>query len=103
MFNDYTINIGDVPAAFLNADAAYKDGANYGVIIPKQYVHIVLKIKPEWSTHVNKNGTLTLALKKAWYGAKEAALWFYMDIFNYLFENGYRRTIGDPCIFDLVT
>jgi hypothetical protein len=103
MFNDYTINIGDVPAAFLNADAAYKDGANYGVIIPKQYVHIVLKIKPEWSTHVNRNGTLTLALKKAWYGAKEAALWFYMDISNYLIENGYRRTIGDPCIFDLVT
>jgi hypothetical protein len=101
--NGYTINVGDVPAAFLNANADYKEGASYGVIIPKQYVPIVLKIKPEWKSHVKKNGTLVLALKKAWYGAKEAALWFYLDISTYLMDLGYTRTVGDPCIFDMVT
>ena len=61
----------------------------------------MLEIEPEWREFVNSKGEMILILNKAWYGAKEAALWFFLDISEYLVspELAYTQLKGDPCIF----
>ena len=100
LFNGYTMNVGDVDAAFLQVDTNFKHGEHYGVIFSKDYTAIILEIKPEWQEYVDKRGQLLLTLEKAWYGTKEAALWFFLDISEYLINTmGYLQMKGDPCIF----
>ena len=66
LFNGYTMNVGDVDAAFLQVDTNFKHGEHYGVRFSRDYTAIILEIKPEWQQYVDKRGELVLTLEKAW-------------------------------------
>ena len=101
LYNNMVFNVGDVNSAFLQANTNFKDNTNYAVVFNSEFTQIMLEIKPEWREFVNTRGEMILILNKAWYGAKEAALWFFLDISEYLVspELGYTQLKGDPCIF----
>ena len=100
LHNGMIFNVGDVNSAFLQANTNYSNDEHYGVLFNIEYTKIMLEIKPEWKKYVNKKGEMVLPLNKAWYGTKEAALWFYQDISCYLISTmGYTQMKGDPCIF----
>lgn len=93
---NYDIRVWDVRCAYLNADMDRDD--LYMRLEPKT-TKLLIKLKPEWSKHMTKGGTIVLRLLKALYGTKEAAMLWNSNISNTLINLKLKQSKADPCLF----
>jgi hypothetical protein len=93
----YRVAVMDIPSAFLHSQLP--EDQRLPMIISKDETAIIVKLKPEWSKYVRRDGTLVVMVIGSLYGLPQAPQIFNADLSAAMFSLGYRQCAGDACIF----
>jgi hypothetical protein len=90
----------DIGSAFLNADMP-KSVPVY-MRLDKTMSEFMVKINPKYSQYRDRNGTVTVLLKKTLYGCVQSAALWYGNLGKTLKGLGYVRNETDICVYNKV-
>jgi Reverse transcriptase (RNA-dependent DNA polymerase)/Zinc knuckle len=88
----------DIGSAFLNAEMS--KGVPVYMRLDKIMSEFLVKINPKYSGYRDRNGTITVLLKKALYGCVESAALSYENLNVSLKGLGYVRNEIDICVYN---
>lgn len=90
----------DVPAAYLNAPLAQKDGRRVLVRIPKVLAEELVTQRPEWEKYRLDNGDVIVEVNRAWYGLIQSGRLWYDEANKSLTELGYVANPLELCVYN---
>lgn len=83
-FEGRKLQVGDISAAYLQADHVPANGKPVYIIADKHTTSLVVKAYPETAQLVRPNGTMILRVAKAMYGLVESAWLWYKELERHL-------------------
>jgi hypothetical protein len=90
----------DFPSAYLHAELP-SDGPTVLMRIGKYETEVLCKLDPDkYRSHVRKDGTLVVQLKKGLYGLVQSARLWYNKLSSELKELGFTVNAYDECVFN---
>ena len=98
-FEGRRLQIGDIPAAYLQADHVPSNGKPVYVVADKHTTALVVKAYPDTAAMVRPNGTMILLVAKAMYGLVESAWLWYKELERHLVSIGYTVSDHDRGLF----
>ena len=98
-FEGRKLHVGDIPAAYLQADHVPANGRPVYIIADKHTTELVVKAYPETANLVRPNGTMILKVAKAMYGLVESAWLWYKELEKHLVGLGYTVSTSDRALF----
>ena len=98
-FEGRRLQVGDIPAAYLQADHVPANGKPVYIIADKHTTALVTRAYPETSSMVRPNGTMILKVAKAMYGLVESAWLWYKELERHLTSIGYTVSSSDRAFF----
>ena len=93
------LQIGDIPAAYLQADHVPATGKPVHIIADRYTTSLVVKAYPDTAKMVRPNGTMILRVAKAMYGLVESAWLWYKELEAHLRSIGYTVSDSDRGLF----
>ena len=98
-FEGRHLQIGDIPAAYLQADHVPANGRPVYIVADKYTTSLVVKAYPDTAKMVRPNGTMILRVAKAMYGLVESAWLWYKELERHLTGIGYSVSDYDRGLF----
>ena len=98
-FEGRELRIGDIPAAYLQAEHIPADGKPVYIIADRHTTNLIVKAYPEMKGLVRPNGTMVLRVAKAMYGLVEPAWLWYRELEATLTGIGYSVADADRALF----
>ncbi len=92
----YSVGKLDVKGAFIQTKMS---GVPVYIKCTGRLRHVILRIYPELTRYVGKDGVLYCKLLKALYGCVQASKLWYLKLAAFLEAEGYEKCEVDPCIF----
>lgn len=93
------LEIGDIPAAYLQADHVPANGKPVHIIADRYTTSLITKAYPGTADLVRPNGTMILKVAKAMYGLVESAWLWYKELEKHLVKEGYTVSESDRGLF----
>lgn len=94
----FVVKVVDVVGAYLWVDRP-PGAEDIHMILEPVVAREWVSLKPEFARDVERDGSLTVLLKKEIYGLKESALRFYQTISEYIRAAGWDQCHYDKCVF----
>jgi hypothetical protein len=91
----------DVKSAYINARMPEDDVVD--ILIEPSIATELVKLAPDFSSTLRRDGSMVVNLKGALYGTQQAAKLWYLDISKYLISLGFVTNDKDSCVFNLKT
>ena len=98
-FEGRELRIGDIPAAYLQAEHVPADGKPVYIIADRHTTKLIVKAYPDKKKLVRPNGTMILRVAKAMYGLVESASLWYRELETTLKGIGYSVAGADRALF----
>ena len=98
-FEGRRLQIGDIPAAYLQADHVPSNGKPVYIVADKHTTALIVKAYPYTAAMVRHNGTMILRVAKAMYGLVESAWLWYKELERHLLSIGYTVSEYDRGLF----
>ena len=98
-FEGRRLQIGDIPAAYLQADHVPSNGKPVYIVADKHTTALVVQAYPDTAAMVRPNGTMILLVAKAMYGLIESAWLWYKELERHLVSIGYTVSDHDRGLF----